>query len=142
MSALPPKAVIAPIYSRYSMISSAVASSVCGIVSPAPFPAALVCRGLATKRAFSAAMPLSLSGFERASPTAVFIDIVFDDLARTECGQTRPLNLRNVVRRHPVRPCRLCLQLMVSLHWQSHELHPGCPSTRDMLVFHHRAAHV
>jgi hypothetical protein len=31
--------------------------------------------------------------------------------------------------------CRLCLQLMVSLHWQSHELHPECPSTRDMLVF-------
>jgi hypothetical protein len=34
------------------------------------------------------------------------------------------------------------LQLMVSLHWQSHELRAGCPSTRDMLVFHHRVAHV
>jgi hypothetical protein len=35
-----------------------------------------------------------------------------------------------------------CLQLMVSLHWQSHELRAGCQSIHDMLVFHHRAAHV
>ena len=30
----------------------------------------------------------------------------------------------------------------VTLHWQSHELRAGCPSTRDMLVFCHRVAHV
>jgi cytoskeletal protein CcmA (bactofilin family) len=30
----------------------------------------------------------------------------------------------------------------VTLHWQRHELRAGCPSTRDMLVFCHRVAHV